>query len=496
MSTDATVPAPQGTGLTLSKQVVYRDLSVRIFRRPETSIWRIDATKYGGKREPTGTSDEAEAEAYAIAFLKAVSKRRDADPVQAAQRRVADGIALTLGDAFDIYRKRHLSRQKGTYKASLEVTMALAEAILGRGLTVAGLTPDKIREYADGRVAGAYTYVRAVDGAEVAPTRRPKHRTIYAELVELRTILYAAGNEPGPDGNGPLLGFNPLRKIAYPYPLEPRAQWVMDDARTEALLAGLAVIDKSAIPGSLGRAVTVVRGTGRRAGSVLGLRRRDVLLDPALVTERAVRLCTVQDAGAAWPFGAIWWDAEFEKKGLHGISPMSKRVHDAVVEQMALMDDKRPDAFLWSTARHADRPLPVSQLCNKLTEAEEAARGLGYGITPVPWLKNHGWRREYRSARVNLFDDKLVANVVGWELKGTDTAAMNTAYRQYPARAWYLCAEYLPGRDVVLGYAMMGVQVRVEVPSVPELGAGVIESADAHSPPHSAASEYLETRAA
>jgi hypothetical protein len=233
--------------------------------------------------------------------------------------------------------------------------------------------------------------------------------------------------------------------------------------------------------GYLSTLLMVAGGTARRIGSIRGLRIGDILLTEEAVRRKLIELGWPEEWAGAWPFGAIQWNPEFDKEGYSRVIPIPARLHAQLVTYLRGRGTIDPNAWLFPAPRRPDRRVGNGQVWRWLHKIEAVARWNGVDLPRLLHGAFHPHRRKWRSERAGHFIDKLVALVGGWSAFKDSSEAMNQGYLQFDPRALYLCAEFLPERDLSPERPVAGVNTVVHAPEPTERKNPAVVTQDSHT---------------
>ncbi len=393
---------------------------------------------------------------------------------------------LRLGDLFAQFRAHRLPNfvKDGVpngHWLNLDRTMRIAEAILGRNQVVSEIGQTEVDRFRRERAAGGF----AIDGC-VRPDQfdkilfPPDPRTMEAcgpnamakEILLLSTIFNWGRRQTIPGGRGlTLLKRNPLHGISLSAGMVDAMRPFMTDSR-HALMVQHAeaseIITLERYPdmpiGFQETLLITARGTARRIRGLLGLRHGDLLFMREQVRVKLLELGWPESWADAWPYGAIYWDPEFDKEGYSRLMPMSKRLHDRLLRYVHDRGVIDPHAWLFPSPNDPSRHASVGAAWLWFRRIEQKAQEAGEDLPRLLYGAWHSYRRQWRAERAGFFDNKLVALCGGWRrFKGWEEA-MNQGYLAYNPRALYLCMEFDPARDAPRDGRLPGVKVVVHAP--------------------------------
>jgi len=503
---------------------------VHIKERTDNRGWRYYAEfphpETGKRTRPslqTDDLDEARRNAQELAdeLLILLDQGSPEDLARVSQYRV------TLGGLFDEFRRVRMARMltkegKATpHHINLDRVIRVSEAIIGRDQLVCETGEDQVDAYKAMRRAGGVTvaarclpeqldrWVLPADEVTLGPSGA---RTITGELRLLSVIFNWGARRKVPGGRGrTMLSSNPFKgtclSAGYSEPRRP----MMSDDRFAALMKhapeaervirgeirykeedsnGESMITRIErreprfpdMPhGYMKTLLMVARGTARRIGSIRGLRVRDILLTEEAVRRKLIELGWPEEWAGAWPFGAIHWDPEFDKEGYSRVIPISARLHAELVTYLRGLGTIDPNAWLFPAPSRRDRRIGNGQVWRWLRKVEAVARWNGVDLPRLLHGAFQPHRRKWRSERAERFADKLVALVGGWSAFKNSSEAMNQGYLQFDPRALYLCAEFLPQRDLSPERPVAGVNTAVHGPEPTKRKNPTVVTPDSHT---------------
>lgn len=455
-------------------QFTHAGLTFRIVRVANSSVLKVRVTIPGQRQATTASTrvrDLPTARAWADQFARTLITRLYGDQPPEDPRTSIRGMQMTLGEAFDHYRRRYLQGKAIGHRKNMALVMRLAEGIWKRGLRLIDIDQTTVDAYCAARTTGAYES-EDIEGNS-GPGQKVGAWQAHEDLKRIRVVLNALVKEKVKNGTGTtLLAYNPLHGLDLRKPSHAKRAPVADHDRFEAMLA---VTDKvearlmshwryrkyAAMPkGWLRAFLCTLRWTGRRAASVRGLRKRDRLLTRAAFVERASDLGLTSAHFKAWVFGTLFFDREFDKNARDTVAPISSRLA-AVLEPYALAVPGSDEAWLWPSVEDFTRPANRTQVHRWLGMLEQEAQ-----IDHLKWGMSHPWRRAFRSER-RFMPPKLVALCVGWKVWAGREATSEGPYLQYHPLDYLRCMEYDPAThgsptvDETIG------GVRIPIPAAP-----------------------------
>jgi len=401
--------------------------------------------------------------------------------------------SVTLEDLFAAYRAVKLPMFVGNngkpngHWVNLDRTMRVTLAILGPNQPVCEVGEADLDLFKRTRKAGEFEIVGSVLPDQYDKLLFPPDpvvmgacgpSTVRGELALLSVIFNWGWRHKVPGGRGrTLLASNPIKGISLRCGVEEPKRPVMTDARHQMLLKYAPTAEKvtrDRFPGMpagfLHTLLMLGRGTARRIQAILGVRIRDVLLSRDQVRAKLLELSWPEEWAEEWPYGAMFWDPEFDKEGYSRVIPISKRLHDTLAHYLGTRGTMHPDAWLIPSPVFPDRQPTKAGAWVWLQRIVKCAQEAGEDFLPMPNGAWHPYRREWRAERAGFFDQKLVALVGGWRRFPGSEEAMNQGYLTYHPRALYLTAEFDLVRDDPNDGTIPGVNIVVHAPDVPPNG--------------------------
>lgn len=407
-------------------------------------------------RKSTRTKDLSKARTYAAELCKEIALRKEGGALGAAAR----SSDLTLGELFDAFRERGLPKVKKentyTHYRRYLTAMRLLEAVWGRQLRLDHLDQQRIEEFVEHREERGLEVSVNSETRMFAPVSR---RTTLADLHCLSAIT-KWGLKQRHEGDWLLSGVNPLDRVELP-PEKSNSEIsrpMADQERFEAVLEFAGEIGTAAR--SKGRHMLPVllqmsRHTGRRHQAIRNLCWEDICLERE-ACEEALRIDQAPVKRARhWPYGAIHWLPQFNKRGYETVIPINEMLH-------RLLRDYRDNAWPrlmsmiagddWQD-RYEPAEMPLFPSPQDPTEAISSG-------TPHKWLKKaqklareagrrgapradeeqggfHAYRRFWANERSHFTSDadrKAVRIAGSWKPKGD---VMSRVYLSISARALY-----------------------------------------------------------
>lgn len=391
-----------------SKLLEAHGVKVRLFERTGSSaVWYSIVGEGGRKiRKSLETSDRTLAEDRARLIAAGVASER-ITPGQAPD-------ALTLDQLRAVYVRERGKLLSDARMVEVRRAFRLLNAHLGSTFRVSDLGPHQVETYSAARRAGELVATGGRNGGGKVGA------AAVAREVE---ILHAALNwaEHYRSLNGkPLLLRNPIRGVSVSSESNP-ARPVASRGRFEKLLEQADGIDAS---GAFRTMLYVAWYTGRRLGSIVGLRASDVLLTPEQVRQAlatAGREEQEEDEAPAWP-AAVRWAAEHDKESVEWIVPIPDvlaRTLSEYIRRQALVGR----ALLFPARKDPSAPLSKETAHHWLRLAETRA-----GLLRQRQGGWHAFRRAWATARKHMpLQDVMAAG--GWR----DPGALTRAYQRADA---------------------------------------------------------------
>jgi integrase len=363
-------------------------IRVRLYERePGGRIYRD--VWVGAKRDRTscGHADRKLAEAESRELARRLSDLQYA----------GHAGAVTFGQLMALYRQHRFPLLSPGRQATARGHLALLERHIARERAVDGLTQHDVDAYVVARRRGAL---------ESPDKRRTKHTgvgdgTIRNELALLLSVL-AWGLVFRVNGRR-LLAVNPLHGATLPREKNIKRPIATED-RYRALLA---VADRAEPTGRFRLLLSLARLTGRRVNALCSLHASDVLLAREQVTIAIADIGAPLEWADKWPYGALRFRGEHDKRGYESVVPLSADARAAL------------DAYLRANPRAGDVPLmPANRNRDRAPGLALAGRWMRAAekLAKVPKLARgewHIWRRLWATERRHLPVQDLAA-VGGW----------------------------------------------------------------------------------
>lgn len=484
----------------------------------------------GRQRPSLQTDDLEEAKENAKDLAEELALLLDSGSVEDLAR--ISQSRVTLGQVFDEYRREQLpnyivndGRPNGHW-VNMDRMIRVVESILGRDQVVCEIGPSQVGRFKTARLAGGVSiagrilpdqFDRLIMPAQPTVLKACGPRTVRGEIALLSVVFNWATRHKIKGGRGrTLLGKNPLHGIPFKAGVEEPKRPVMTEKRYSIMLHyapeveaitrgeieyqrhfedGRVVLSRNPsgrrgrkfeqMPrGFLVTLLMLARGTWHRIESLRGLRVGDILLTHDQMRRKLLDLGWPEEWADEWPFGAIYWNPEFDKEGYSRVVPISKRLHDQLVLYLRELGTIDPNAWLFPSPSAPGTQVSNGQVWRWFRRIERVAIAHGANLLALKYGAFHPFRRQGRSERAGHFDDKLIALCGGWQRFRDSQEAMNQGYLQYHPRALYLCVEFDVTRDVPNDGRVPGVNIKVNTPGAPhgnEAGVAAIVAQDSHT---------------
>lgn len=521
-------------GANVVTTVTSGDAVVHIKKRVDGRGWLYYAeymhpTK-GRQRPSLQTDDLTEAQANAQDLADELALLLDSGSVEDLAR--ISQSRVTLGQVCDEYRREQLpnyivnDRRPNGHWVNMDRMIRVVESILGRDQVVCEIGPSQVGRFKSARLAGGVSiagrilpdqFDRLIMPAQPTVLKACGPRTVRGEIALLSVVFNWATRHKIRGGRGrTLLGKNPLHGIPFKAGVEEPKRPVMTEKRYGIMLHytpeveaitrgeieyqrhfedGRVVLSRNPsgrrgrkfeqMPrGFLVTLLMLARGTWHRIESLRGLRVGDILLTHDQMRRKLLDLGWPEEWADEWPFGAIYWNPEFDKEGYSRVVPISKRLHDQLILYLRELGTIDPNAWLFPSPSARGTQVSNSQVWRWFRRIERVAIAHGANLLALKYGAFHPFRRQGRSERAGHFDDKLIALCGGWQRFRDSQEAMNQGYLQYHPRALYLCVEFDVTRDVPSDGRVPGVNIKVNAPGAPradEAGAAAIVAQDSHT---------------
>jgi hypothetical protein len=509
-------------GSKVVRKVTSGDVVVHVKKRVDGRGWLYYAeylhpTK-GRQRPSLQTDDLEEAVQNAQEIADEVALLIESGSVEDLAR--INQSRVTLGQVFDEYRREQLpnyiesdGRPNGHW-INMDRVIRVAESILGRDQVVCELGPSQIARLKTVRLAGGVRipgrvlpdqFDRLIVPAKPTVLKACGPNTVRGEIAVLSVLFNWARRHKVKGGRGrKLLGDNPLHGIPFGAGVEEPKRPLMTQKRYEVMLHfapeveavtrgeveyqrhfkdGRVVLSRNPsgrrgrkfgkMPrGFLVTLLMLARGTWHRIESLRGLRVGDILLTRDQIRRKLLDLGWPEEWADEWPWGAVYWNPEFDKEGYSRVVPISMRLHEQLVLYLRELGTIDPNAWLFPSPSKPGRHVSNGQVWRWFRRTERVAAAHGADLLPLKYGAFHPFRRQGRSERAGHFDDKLIALCGGWQRFKDSQEAMNQGYLQYSAKALYLCVEFDVTRDVPDDGCVPGVNIIVNAPPAPHAGEG------------------------
>lgn len=268
---------------------------------------------------------------------------------------------------------------------------AILIAYFGRTRDVRTISADDIARYVQRRRRGGIAYVvTAADGSlKTRMTRPGSQRSAHADLVAFRSML-RWGRTVYSVAGGQWLDHNPLDGMRFECEKNPKRPVASAERYQSTRKAVARLGARAASPSErekwtrLELALLLSYETGRRRGSIVGLRWEDIDFSGNRIT----------------------WRAEHDKKGKEWIIPMPVDVMEELRRFQRQLQAIR--GLLFPMQRDSEKRLPAEMLSQWLLVAEAEA-----GLPKLVGGLWHPYRRYWASERMHL-PVKAVADAGGW----------------------------------------------------------------------------------
>lgn len=416
------------------------------------------------ERRSAKTTDLQTALANARALAVALVRVNGNLIPQTEEYLVARGNQLTLGEVFDAYRELRLTTLGPSCSTHARGVMKRFTHVWGPDTRVVDIDQARVDQYVAVRKIG-------ISAPDLSPKTAlgVKDTVVRDDFNWLSIILRYVGGLKH-DGRKVLSG-NPLEGLRFPRAAAHVLRPVADVRRFELCMEYAHILDDPTghrsgpvlpVPARSGvfRVILfLARNTGRRVGAVRKLRFAHILRTEEQVREALAAAPGHEESWAAdWPFGAIAWVSENDKKRYIRIMPISQRTREVLDEYIAQHYDGEDSGFLFpSLIGDPKKPIASSTLAEWLDEVEVFVRARGIVLPKLRQGQYHPFRRMWRSERSGAFDRRLIALVGGWKVE--TGVAMDDSYQLFTPTAMYLCAAFDPARDLGVDSPVPGVLV-------------------------------------
>lgn len=375
-----------------------RGTRVRLFQNRRGGVFFRDVylAGRGRDRKSIGTRDRDEADRLGKRLLAALLENSDLP---------SSPGPVTLPEIWARYSTRceaYLDNSASS-RRDTAVRAAILIGHFGRSRDVRTLSADDVLLYARRRREGGISYTVLDRHGKPDPRLTPPsgQRSAHADLVALRTMLRWACTVYHPTA-GRWLDHNPLQGLQFEHERNPKRPVATEERyqktrhAIDRLIARAGSEQERAKWLRLGLALVLAVATGRRRGSIAGLKWQDF----DFVENR------------------ITWRAEHDKKGVESVRPMPARAMEELRSSRA--DLGSMGGLLFPMRRNPQRQIPEEMLSQWLETAEKEAAlpKLSGGV----W---HPYRRMWASARMH-FPIKAVAEAGGW----SDVTTLMKCYQQ------------------------------------------------------------------
>ena len=339
-----------------SKLVEEAGVRILLYERANSSsVWYSFTRPDGSKvRKSLKTTSRDTATENAKALAKELAE---------AKLTGRDTQSLTIGQLFGAYFRDRAPTLSDRWRKSAETRRTLFEGAWGPSKLVGDIGQSDVDRFTERRMSGEVTAegTLVVDGVRAG--------TVEADLRWLSTVFRWAR---GVKVNGrPLILSNPMEGLRRPAEQNVRRP-VASHQRFTATMERADLVDPD---GRLRCMLTLARYTGRREGSICGLRADDILRDPHAVRAVLAGMGLDETAAEHFPNGGIRWRGETDKKGYESVTPLSRPAREEI------------DRYLEKSPRLGAVPLfPAPSATVKGSEAEEPREAPMRIDTAGKWL--------------------------------------------------------------------------------------------------------------
>ena len=365
-----------------------RGCRVRVTQRAKGAVFVRETWIPGQGRHQAslGTASRVEARRLAEAFLRSLNTD-DTAPTESP---------LTLTELWTLYQKDSTQYRQNTPRTRQEKDSRMTLLLLGLGARsrVDRLTISDCERYAELRRRGTGWPDRRITPAVRA-------RTVGYDFQTLRAVIRWACTVRKPDGSW-LVQENPLRGLRVPKesnvrrPLATHDRFLAVRKAMRKLAAEVKTEHERVKWARLELALVLAEATGRRVGSIRGLRWADFAADPPAIT----------------------WRAEYDKRRREQTVPIPQALADEV-RSFRVRIQALGDGWVFRQLEK-DEPWHRKWFDELLRKAEKAAE-----LTPLPGGLWHPYRRKWATERRHL-PAVDVMKAGGW----TDRTTMETCYQQ------------------------------------------------------------------
>jgi integrase len=309
---------------------------------------------------------------------------------------------LTLGDLWNAFKNEcaaYLDNEARTRKdEALRVKVLLGH--FGSGFDVRRLNAKELADFTKRRLPGGIVYGKGRDGKDLK-TGAVRQTSVHADLALLRRMIRWATTQRLSNGQR-RLDFNPLDGLRFDRERNPRravASIERFKATREAVqrLEAESENDEDRLRWRrLDMALFLAEATGRRQGSIVGLRWEDF----------------------DFAKGTVLWRAEHDKKGKEWLVPMPL----PFMEEMKQFRQRFSAVAgpLFPGVRKPEQPMPAELLTQWLAKVEAKA-----GLPKLAGSMWHAYRRKFATERMH-HPLRAVADAGGWK----DVGTLLTCYQQ------------------------------------------------------------------
>lgn len=364
-----------------------RGTRVRLFQNRRGGVFYRDVyvPGKGRNRKVIGTHDRDEADRLGKKLLAALLEKGELP--------VTHG-PVTIPEVWARYSttcQAYLDNS-ATSRKDRVVRVAILIGHFGRSRDVRTISADDVALYARRRAEGgiSYTVLNQHGKRDRRLTPPCKTRSAHADLGALRTMLSWASTVYSPSG-GRWLDHNPLQGLRFEQEKNPRRPVATEERyeqtrdATDRLVARATSEREREKWIRLKLALLLAVTTGRRRGSIAGLKWEDLDFVKSKIT----------------------WRAEHDKKGVESVRPMPA----TVMEELRLLRTELGAlrGLLFPTRRNTEEQVPEEMLSQWLQAAEKEA-----DLPKLPGGVWHPYRRMWASERMG-HPIKAVAEAGGWK---------------------------------------------------------------------------------
>jgi integrase len=368
-------------------------MRVRLFQKRKDGAYYRETHIPGSGRDqaPLQTTDKDTAERLGRELLANLLTGQHAKP----------SGRLTIGELWTRFSRdcqAYLDNKKRT-RQDERIQAKILLGYFGSDFDVRRLNAKEVADFATQRRAGGIVYGKDRAGKELR-TKPVRQASIHSELSLLRRMLRWAMTQRHESQRW--LDFNPLDGMRFEREKNPRravASVERFQATRKAIqdLASAAESDEDKDRWTrLDMALYLGEATGRRRGSIVGLRWEDF----------------------DFAKGTVLWRSEHDKKGKEWLVPMPAAFMEEVKQYRQRF--KAVAGPLFPGVKKPSEPMPAELLTQWLAKAETAAK-----LTKLAGSLWHAYRRKFATERMH-HPLRAVADAGGWK----DVATLLTCYQQ------------------------------------------------------------------